>query len=264
MKKALSIIMAMVMLLSCFACFTFTASAKSSKGFDYKVSGKSAIITAYTGSDSYVTIPSKLDNYKVVAVGDYAFMNNNTVKTVIIPNGVTELGHWSFGACTALKEISIPKTVNRSKEDVISVNACAFGGCKNLKNVYYGGTEKQWKEVLNFAFEMGNNDALKKAAAHCNTTAPTQITKITSKSKGFKATWSKRASTGYVVQYSTAKSFAKKATKSKTIKNAKTLSTTVGKLKGKKTYYVRVRTYKTVNGKKCYSAWSKVKTVTTK
>ena len=32
----------------------------------------------------------------------------------------------------------------------------------------------------------------------------------------------------------------------------------------KKKYYVRVRTYKTVNGKKVYSSWSKVKSVKTK
>jgi len=35
-------------------------------------------------------------------------------------------------------------------------------------------------------------------------------------------------------------------------------------LKSGRKYWVRVRTYKTVNGKKYYSAWSKVKTVTVK
>ena len=34
-------------------------------------------------------------------------------------------------------------------------------------------------------------------------------------------------------------------------------------LKAKKKYYIRVRTYKTVSGKKYYSTWSKTKTVTT-
>ena len=36
------------------------------------------------------------------------------------------------------------------------------------------------------------------------------------------------------------------------------------KLKAKKKYDVRVRTYKTVSGKKYYSTWSKAKYVTTK
>ena len=38
----------------------------------------------------------------------------------------------------------------------------------------------------------------------------------------------------------------------------------VKKLKAKKKYFVRIRTYKTVNGKKVYSFWSKAKTVKSK
>ena len=34
--------------------------------------------------------------------------------------------------------------------------------------------------------------------------------------------------------------------------------------KAKKKYYVRVRTYKTVKGKKIYSSWSKAKVLKTK
>ena len=49
-----------------------------------------------------------------------------------------------------------------------------------------------------------------------------------------------------------------------TIKKAKTLTTTIKKLKGKATYYVRIRTYTTVKKKNYYSTWSKAKTVKVK
>ncbi|WP_243060478.1 hypothetical protein [Dorea sp. AF24-7LB] len=56
--------------------------------------------------------------------------------------------------------------------------------------------------------------------------------------------------------------------KTSTISNNKTVSKTVTKLTAKKTYYVRVRTYKNVkvNGKtmKLYSGWSTVKKTTVK
>ena len=68
---------------------------------------------------------------------------------------------------------------------------------------------------------------------------------------------------GYQVQVATDKKF-KKNKKTVTIKKQKTTKTTVKKLKAKKKYYVRVRTYKIVNGKKVYSSWSKVKSVKTK
>lgn len=47
-------------------------------------------------------------------------------------------------------------------------------------------------------------------------------------------------------------------------KKQKTTKNKVKKLKAKKKYYVRIRTYKTENGKKVYSSWSKVKSVKTK
>ena len=45
--------------------------------------------------------------------------------------------------------------------------------------------------------------------------------------------------------------------KKKTVKKASTKKLTLKKLKSRKTYYVRIRAYKTVNGTKLYSAWSK-------
>ena len=77
--------------------------------------------------------------------------------------------------------------------------------------------------------------------------------------------WKKKTTqvTGYQIQYSTDKNF-KKGNKTVTVSKNKTTSKTISKLKAKKKYYVRVRTYKTVNGKKYYSGWTKAKTVTTK
>ena len=70
--------------------------------------------------------------------------------------------------------------------------------------------------------------------------------------------------TGYQIQISSNKKFAKKAAVTKTVKKNSTTKLTVNKLKPKKKYYVRVRTYKVVKGKKYCSSWSKSKTVTTK
>ena len=97
------------------------------------------------------------------------------------------------------------------------------------------------------------------------------ISKLSKGKKQIKVSWKKVSSvSGYQVQYSTSKKFTKKTTKSVTIKGnkSKSPSKTIKSLKAKKTYYVRVRTYKNVkfNGKtvKVYSGWSKVKSVKTK
>ena len=52
--------------------------------------------------------------------------------------------------------------------------------------------------------------------------------------------------------------------KTTTITKYKTTYKTVKNLKAKKKYYVQVRTYKTVSGKKYYSGWSSRKYVKTR
>lgn len=92
----------------------------------------------------------------------------------------------------------------------------------------------------------------------------TSIKKLSKGKKKFTVTWAKVSGVkGYQIQYSSDKKF-KKNNKSVTVTKQKTTKATVKKLKSKKEYYVRVRTYKTVNGKKIYSSWSKVKSVKTK
>ena len=92
----------------------------------------------------------------------------------------------------------------------------------------------------------------------------TKIKKVKAAKKALAVTWNKVSGVkGYQVQVATDKKF-KKNKKTVTIKKQKTTKTTVKKLKAKKKYYVRVRTYKTVKGKKVYSSWSSVKSVKTK
>lgn len=86
--------------------------------------------------------------------------------------------------------------------------------------------------------------------------------KSTSKKK-IKASWSKvGGASGYQVMWSTYKNFSKNY-KTKSVK-AKSLLKTVTTAQSKKIYYVRVRAYKTINGKKGYSPWSNTKKVKTK
>ncbi|MBR0413430.1 MAG: fibronectin type III domain-containing protein [Eubacterium sp.] len=69
--------------------------------------------------------------------------------------------------------------------------------------------------------------------------------------------WYKQATqtTGYQLQYGTSSQY--KGAKTVTVSKNSTVSKKLTGLKSKKLYYVRVRTYKTVGGKKYYSSWSK-------
>ena len=106
----------------------------------------------------------------------------------------------------------------------------------------------------------GNYSGTKKLSFKVNPKG-TSVSKATSpKRKQIKVTWKKQSTqtTGYQIQYSTDKSY-KKGVKTVTVKGTANTQRTIGSLTSKKTYYVRIRTYKKVSGTNYYSAWSSAK-----
>ncbi|MCB6992863.1 fibronectin type III domain-containing protein [bacterium 210820-DFI.6.37] len=88
------------------------------------------------------------------------------------------------------------------------------------------------------------------------------INKVTSSKKGqMKLSWKKdNKATGYQIVYAKNKKFTS-GKKTTIIKNYKTTSKTIKNLSKGKKYYVKMRAYKTANGKKLYGAYSTVKNV---
>ena len=88
---------------------------------------------------------------------------------------------------------------------------------------------------------------------------PVKSLRLTRKKQKLILKWQpvKKQCSGYQVQYSTNKTFADKKTKTVTLHANKTTKVKIKGLKSSKKYYVRIRTYKTVHGKKYYSSWSK-------
>ena len=88
----------------------------------------------------------------------------------------------------------------------------------------------------------------------------TSFTNLRAGKKKATLKWRKvSGASGYQIQYSLKKNFANK--KTVTIKKVKTISKTIKKLKRKKNYYFRIRTFKKSGKKTLYSGWSKTKTV---
>ena len=82
-----------------------------------------------------------------------------------------------------------------------------------------------------------------------------------SASKKMTVKWGKNAkANGYQIQYSTDKTF-KSGNKAVSITSASTVSRVIGSLTKGKTYYVRIRTYKTVGSAKYWSIWSAARSV---
>lgn len=122
------------------------------KDFEYVVNADGDIeITKYIGSGENVSVPASIDGKKVVAIRDSAFTNNQTIKSVVIPDtvkklgnnvfsqclhlqrailatGVTTLGDSVFYQCVNLNSVSLPNTITTMGKDV-------FRQCSSLTSV---------------------------------------------------------------------------------------------------------------------------------
>lgn len=127
-------------------------------------------------------------------------------------------------------------------------------------------TVKKLKSGKNYRFRVRATAGSNKGAYSSTVKTATRVstaklkTLKSSKSATLTATWSKLSGAdGYQLYLSTSKKFTTKTTKKVTVKKNKTVKATVKGLKKKKTYYVKLRGYKTVGGKKVYGAFSSVK-----
>ena len=182
-----------------------------------------------------------------------------------------------YGAWSDVKSI---KTASNdiTKATVSGISTKAFTGKAITQNVTIKVGNTVLKNGTDYTVSYSNNKKVGKATVKITgkgkyggvitktftiNPAKQEIQKLTAKSKAFFIDWAQKGSaTGYEVQYATNSKFT--GAKKVTITNNKTDKTTVSKLSANKKYYVRVRSYTTVNGTKYYGAWSATKSVTTK
>ena len=125
------------------AIFCLWYFALQPAGISYVVNedGKTVTVVDYnTFCGDEVVIPEKINGKRVTVIGERAFQDCDSLKSVSIPEGVTLVKHSSFKNCTSLTVVYMPKSLSE-------IQAYAFKECKSLANVYYEGTEEEWKEI---------------------------------------------------------------------------------------------------------------------
>ena len=194
------------------------------------------------------------------------------VRSYTIVRGSTYYGEWSpiKNVVTASKNMSSVSISNISTKSftgkAIAQSAKLKHSGSTLKNgrdytVSYSSNKNVGTATIKFTGK-GSYGGVVTKTFKINP-AKQNIQKLKSKSRSFFIDWAQKGSaTGYEIQYATNSKFS--GAKKVTVTNNKTDKKTISKLSGKKKYYVRVRSYTTVKGKKYYGAWSSTKSVTTK
>ena len=174
-KKILSLTLALVTVL---ALLPATALAADS---DFVI--KDGVLIEYKGPGGDVTIPSG-----VTSIGERAFLECSSLTSVNIPSGVTSIGDSAFVGCYSLTSITLPDgmtwigsqaffccenlTSITIPASMVFIGGVAFDSCDSLTDVYYGGTETQWRAIK--IGDLASLDSRAEIQIHYNTSMPNQ------------------------------------------------------------------------------------------
>ena len=155
MKKTISLLLSLVMLLSITVGIDLSAYAEVSGDFEYELlDDGTAEITDYIGSATNLTIPSTIDGYTVTSIGDSAFWDCSSISSISIPSGVLRIGEKSFGSCTNLTNITIPNSVTSIGED-------AFSECESLTSIEVGANNEVYSSDNGILYNKTKTELIK-------------------------------------------------------------------------------------------------------
>ena len=234
-------------------------------------------MTFHTPCDSATTKWAEGKGYTVVK-SDHTPVTDPAVAPTCAEAGKTEGSHCSVCGKVLVKQQTVPKLISLKKCKITGIKDAVFTGkaIQPAPVVKYNG--KKLVKGTDYTVKYAKNKAV--GAATVTVTGigrygesvsktfkinpkAVALSKLTAGKRQLTVTWKKGVvNTWYEIQYSLKKNFA--GAKTIAIKKAATVKTVLKKLTTGKTYYVRIRAYKTVNGKKYFSAWSKAKSAKVK
>ena len=212
-----------------------------------------------------VKLPSK-----ITTIEENTFYGCSELEAVVIPDQVTMIGKSAFDECTVLKSVTFGKSLKVIKDHAFAsvnirnftipsgiqkIETGAFAGINQIGTVTFEGSTK-YVAADAFMNSTGIKLEYKKGIKEAQTELSYDY--IIARKNGnnkVRTTWQPvSGANGYQLKFSTDKKF-KKVLKTVMVKKNVSNATTYVKNK-KKTLYIKVRPYQTINKKNVYGRWS--------
>lgn len=114
---------------------TFCAAAEIDGDYEFSVSANGeSYIWLYMGSDASVTVPNELTAsydevpFPVIEISDKAFIYNDDLQTLIVSEGIENIGYRAFYGCENLETVILPSSLREIRDE-------AFMNCTSLKQI---------------------------------------------------------------------------------------------------------------------------------
>lgn len=111
----------------------------------YTVSGEYAEITGSRGRDAVIEIPAQLEGLPVTRIGKKAFLSNKSVKEIVLPDTIGQIGDWAFACCAKLARITLPYRRMELGQGI-------FRDCFSLAQIMDGASSAQDEKVTDVSY----------------------------------------------------------------------------------------------------------------
>ena len=120
------------------------ANPPSDFEYDLNKEGTGVIIEKYKGKATDVIIPSVIEDFPVVTLGNQAFLESSIV-SVVIPDCVTDIYGGAFESCKSLQKVTLPK-------NLVYIGRKCFAYCSLLKEITLPeGLKKIYEEAFKYS-----------------------------------------------------------------------------------------------------------------
>ena len=148
MKKKTKVLFGVLLIMTILVAVIISRGIKAVKGptyisskiwdYDFVIDNSQIILMKYKGNEENVVIPDKILFMPVVKVGDEqydtytlgygVFEENNSIKSVDIPDSVKEVGKLAFNDCKNLQKVTFGNSINK-------IGDMAFNDCSSLEKI---------------------------------------------------------------------------------------------------------------------------------
>lgn len=106
-KRVFKLLIVLLLVLTTVQVIRATDSDPNHFNFD-KDTGE---IIGYLGTDTSLEIPSEIEGTQVTKIAEKAFLGNSSIVSILLPDGLKEIGDSAFQECTSLQTVNIPTSV---------------------------------------------------------------------------------------------------------------------------------------------------------
>jgi uncharacterized repeat protein (TIGR02543 family) len=107
-------------------------------GLEYEYNNDTLCIIDYYGTEEELVIPAEINGKRVTSIGRSAFADRESLKHIVLPEGLKGINQYAFRGCSNLVSISLPASLGKIEGGGGSLEVFIFDifdGCSSLTNI---------------------------------------------------------------------------------------------------------------------------------